>query len=113
MRSKSSGSHTFLLTTSRNLRMESDLGLSTDVKSTDTLGSVDLVATDRHQVDLAVIDINGKFSNSLRGISVEENFLGAAEFANLLNRLDGSNLIINVNDGHHKSIGSNCRLELL
>lgn len=38
-----------------------------------TFGSVDLVTTDGHQINLPVRDVDGNLSDSLSGVSVEED----------------------------------------
>lgn len=38
-----------------------------------TFGSVDLVTADGHQVDIPVRDVDGNLSDSLSGVSVEED----------------------------------------
>lgn len=40
-----------------------------------TFGSIEFVATDGHQINLPVGDVDGNLSNSLSSISVEENSL--------------------------------------
>lgn len=42
-----------------------------------TFGSIEFVATDGHQINLPVGDVDGNLSNSLSSISVEENSLRA------------------------------------
>lgn len=41
-----------------------------------TFGSIDLMATDGHQINLPVGDVDGNLSYSLSGISVEEDSFG-------------------------------------
>jgi len=74
-RSDSSASQTSLLTTTADDGVESDTRSSADVASTNTLGTVELVAGDGHEVNVELVDIERDLANSLSSICVEEDLL--------------------------------------
>ena len=63
--------------------MQSDSGLSADVKGTDALWSVELVTADRKQIDVHLIHVDRHLANTLGSICVEEHFVLSAKGSNL------------------------------
>lgn len=110
-RSQSARSEALFLSTARDLTVKSDLGLSSDVKSADALRSVQLVSTDRHQINWGFADIDRQLANALSGISMEKDFFGSAKLANLFNRLLHTDLIVHMNDTDRQGVRSDCLLE--
>jgi len=78
--------------------MKSNTRLSPHVKCADSLRSIDFMCRDRHHVNVEFVHIHLYFAHTLGCIGVEEHFIGSAYPTNLFNRLDGSDLIVNVND---------------
>lgn len=104
---------TTLLTTSGQERDETDSGAAADIKSTDTLGSIDLVSTDAQEINVHLCHVNGDLADSLGSIGVEEDLLGAAEGSDLLDRLNDSDLVVDSHDRDQSSVGANGSLEIV
>ena len=77
------GSHSFLLASSIDLRVESHLGLAADVKCSNSLGAIHFVTTNAHHVNFRIVHIDGNFTDTLRCVGVEEDFALAADFSQL------------------------------
>lgn len=71
-RGKAGHSH---LPSTADLRLQTDTGPSPDIDRADSLGTIELVAADRHEVDVEVIHIDGDFADSLCCVGVEEDLL--------------------------------------
>lgn len=97
-RSKSSGTHSLLLATAAHLGVKSDSGLPADVECSDAFWPVDLVATDRQQVNVHFINVDGHLTDTLSCVCMEKHFVFAANLSNLFDRLDSANLVVDVND---------------
>lgn len=110
--SKSAAAQTSLLATTTDDGVESDPGPSSNVACADTLGSVDLVARNRHQVDVPFVDINRDLANCLCGIGVEKDLLRSAEPAYLFYWLDNTNLVVDGHDADEHGVGPNGSFEL-
>ena len=104
---------TTLLTTSGQERDETDSGTATDIESTNTLGSVDLVSTDAQQINVHLCHVNGDLTDGLGSIGMEEDLLGAAEGSDLLEGLNDSDLIVNGHDRDQSCVGANGCLEVV
>lgn len=104
---------TTLLTTSGQERNETDSGTATDIESTNTLGSVDLVSTDAQEINVHLCYINGDLADSLGSICVEEDLLGAAEGSDLLDGLNDSDLVVDSHDRDQSGVGANGSLEVV
>src|SRR5260370_240313 len=70
-----------------------------NVKRTDALGAIQLVAGNRKQIDLQLIDVDGNFSGRLHGVGVEVDVGFFGDAADLLERLDGAEFVVGVHDG--------------
>src|SRR5262249_1032837 len=58
------------------------------------LGPVDLVGRDAQQVDAHRLDVERHLAGGLHGVGVEQDALLLADFADLLNRLYGADLVV-------------------
>jgi len=104
---------TTLLTASGQERDEADSGTATDIESTNTLGSIDLVTTDAQEINVHLSHINGDLADSLGSIGVEENLLGTAKGSDLLDGLNDSDLVVDSHDRDQSGIGANGSLEVV
>lgn len=104
---------TTLLTTSGQERNETNSGTATDIESTNTLGSVDLVSTDAQEINVHLCHIDGDLADSLGSIGMEEDLLGAAEGSDLLERLNNSDLVVDGHDRDQSGVGANGSLEVV
>ena len=87
-----------LMTAAVDLRLNTHTRFASHVQRADPLGAVYLVRRDRQQVDLELLCINKDFSRGLDGITMENDALFAADLADLCNRLDDADLVV---DHHH------------
>ena len=71
-----------------HLGLKPDAGSAPDVDSPHPLGSIDLVTTDGHEVNVVFIDIDGDLAHSLCCVCVEEHLALSAHLAYLLGGLD-------------------------
>lgn len=104
-------SETFLLAAARHLTVESHFGLPAHIKRSNAFRPVQLVTADRHQVNVAFLNVHGHLTDGLGGVSVEENLVFLADGRDFVNRLHDTDLIVDVDDGASKSIRSNGLLQ--
>ena len=52
-----------------------------------------------HEVDLHLVDVDGDLADGLGGVGVEEDFVLAAQLADLLHGLDDADLVVDHHDG--------------
>ena len=103
-RGESSRPHTFLLSTAADLRMDSDSRLLAHIQGTNAFRSIQLVSTDRQQIDVHLVDVDRNFADTLRSIRVEEYFVVTADLSNLLQWLCRADFIIDMDDGADKCV---------
>lgn len=113
MRSQSAWPQTILLATAVNLSSDSNLRLPSNIKRADTFWTVKFVATNTHQVDIAVVHIKLYFAYTLSGISMEKNTFFSAKFSNFTNRLLDPDFIVNMDDRKGECVGSDSCSELI
>lgn len=95
-------------------RLQTDPRPPPDVSGSDSLGSVDLVTRHAKNVNVHLVDVNLYLTDGLSGIGVEEDAsVLATDGANLLERLDDANLVVDGHDRNEGRIGSDRGLELL
>jgi hypothetical protein len=70
-----------------------------NVEGADSLGTVDLVAGDGHEVDVVGDDVDGDLADGLNGVAMEEDTLLMAELADGLDGLDDADFVVGVHDG--------------
>mmetsp|Transcript_6707 Transcript_6707/g.14649 ORF Transcript_6707/g.14649 Transcript_6707/m.14649 type:complete len:368 (-) Transcript_6707:290-1393(-) len=102
-----------LLPSSREDRFEADARPPPNVEGADALWTVELVRRDGHQVDAELVHVDSDLANRLRCIDVEEDLALLAELADLLNRLDDANLVVDVHDRDEARVGAHRRRELV
>mmetsp|Transcript_24902 Transcript_24902/g.33362 ORF Transcript_24902/g.33362 Transcript_24902/m.33362 type:complete len:326 (+) Transcript_24902:480-1457(+) len=103
--------HALLLAATADLGVDSHAWLSAHVEGANTLRSIQFVPTNRQQINLHLVDVDWQLAHTLRSISVEEHTVGAADFANLLQRLNCADLVVDVNDGADEGVGADGLLE--
>src|SRR2546429_1161154 len=64
----------------------------------DAFWRVNLVAGDRHKIDAEPVDISCDLPDGLRSVSVEQDLVLAGNAGAVLDRLDGSNLVVGMHD---------------
>ena len=70
------------------------------IQDAHTLGSVELVGRQREQVNVLLLHVNGKMARCLYRVCVEQDSMLLRNGADLLDGLNGSNLIIRKHDGN-------------
>src|SRR6185369_9429680 len=88
------GAHAALLPAAMDQRLKPHARLAPDIERADALWPIDLVAGDRHHVDVHRIDIERDLADSLGRIGVEIDLGRAADLADLRQRLDHADLVI-------------------
>src|SRR5262249_39797158 len=78
--------------------------LAPDVQSAYTLGPVNLVRSDRHQVDVVFINVNGDFADGLNTVGVEKHSALATDLADLAPGLQDADFIIGGHDGDENGL---------
>lgn len=111
-RSQRAAAKTSLLTTTADDGVESDSWPTTDVACTNTLGAVDLVRGNGHQVNVHGVNVKGDLANSLGSIGVEEDLLGPAKLADFLKGLNDTNLVVDSHDTDDGGVGTNGSLQI-
>lgn len=94
------------------MRNESNSWLSSDVECTDALRSINLMAADRHKVDIQFININRYLSDGLRSICMKEHFSLSTYLPDLFDRLYDTDFIVNHNDRDQDSVWPDSLFEL-
>ncbi|KAG6546487.1 hypothetical protein Mapa_012036 [Marchantia paleacea] len=102
-----------LLATSAHLRFNPNSRSPPQIDGTDSLGTINLVRTDGHQINLHLVDVDGHLACSLGSIRVEKDLMLATYLSNFLDWLYNPNLVVHKHDRHQSSIGSNGCLQLL
>ena len=69
---------------------------SSKVECSNALWAIDLVPTDRHEIDLHVVYVEGDLSYCLSRVSVKENFFRAANAPDLFDWLDYADLVVHL-----------------
>ena len=82
------------MTTTMHLRLNAYTWLATHVHRANALGSIRLMGCEGHQIHLHFFQINRRLASCLRRIGMKNNALTAAEFADLLDRLNHTDLVI-------------------
>jgi len=102
------------LTTAAQDGLQPDPRTPPDVRSANTLGSIDFVTGDTHQVDVHLIDIKGDLPHRLSGIGMKVYpAVLAYDGTDLLDWLDDASLVIHRHDRNQRSVGANGSFELL
>lgn len=57
-----------------------------------------------HEIDIHLVNVDGNLADGLRGVGVEENFLAAAQLANLVHRLHNADLVVDCHDGNERRL---------
>lgn len=78
--------------------MQSHTRLSSDIESTNSLWSVDLMSTNRQQINVVLVYIDRHFARSLCCICMEEDLSVSADLSNLFDRLDDADLVVHMNN---------------
>ena len=71
------------------------------------------MSTNRQHINVVLVYIYRHFADTLRGIGVEEDLSLTADFSNLLDRLDDSNLVVHVNNGAKQGVLTYGALQLV
>jgi hypothetical protein len=90
-----------------HLRLDTDTRLAADIESADAFRTVGLVRGEGHQIDFPLFEIDIHLSGRLRGVAMENNALRAAQFTDLLNRLDDADFIIHQHHGYQNRVRTN------
>src|SRR5258705_8362956 len=78
-----------------------------NIEGTDSLRPIDLVAGDREQVDVVLLDVDWNFANSLHTIDGENNAVFLGDLADFRHRIDDANLIVGIHDGNQNRFWGN------
>ena len=82
-----------------DLRIKPDPGvLLADVQGADALGAVHLVTAEAQQVDAHFLDVDRNLADGLHGVSVEEDALFLAKFADGLDRQQRADFVVGGHD---------------
>mmetsp|Transcript_8140 Transcript_8140/g.20006 ORF Transcript_8140/g.20006 Transcript_8140/m.20006 type:complete len:632 (+) Transcript_8140:388-2283(+) len=104
--------HAPLLPAAVYYRHQTHTRLAAHVDRTDSLGSVDLVCGEGHQVDVHLVNVDRDLAVGLGCVSVEEDLLLAAEVADPLDGLHHADLIVDHHDAHQGGIVPDGALQL-
>src|SRR5580693_2349217 len=73
--------------------------LAANIQGADAFRAVHLMGGDRHDIDVLLVHIDGNLSDSLRGVSVEDDAALAAELADFRDGLHYSDFVVRGHDG--------------
>jgi hypothetical protein len=110
---ESATSQTPFLSPTTHLCLNSHSGTAPNVDRANSLRAVNLVAADRHHVDVHFVDVDGDLSHRLSGIGVEKYLVLSTDFSDFGNRLINANLVVDSHHRHHAGIGTNGSLEVV
>mmetsp|Transcript_21158 Transcript_21158/g.58713 ORF Transcript_21158/g.58713 Transcript_21158/m.58713 type:complete len:243 (+) Transcript_21158:363-1091(+) len=100
------GAQAALLPATVDLRLQPHARAAAEVKRSHPLGAIYLVPADRHGIDVHLVDVHRHLTHGLRRVCVEEDFFGAAQVSDLLQRLQNTDLVIDRHDGDQSSLGA-------
>src|SRR5580765_8595617 len=72
---------------------------ATNVKGSDTFGSIDLVAGNRKQVDVVLLDVDRNLAHGLHTIDGKDDAVFLGDLADFRHRIDDANLVVGIHDG--------------
>ena len=85
--------------------LESDARLAPYVQRAHTLGSVDLVAADGHEIDAALVHVDGHFADRLGRVRVEEDATRTTQATDVVYLLKHADLVVHRHDGDERRLG--------
>src|SRR5713101_6673724 len=91
-----------LVATPINQRRQMHSGLASYVQGADSLGAINFVGADGHQIGLHFIELEGDFSQPLNRIAVEESPLFTTNLADRARRMNRSDFVIGEYPAHQK-----------
>src|SRR5712692_2723112 len=71
-----------------------------NIKRTDALGTIDLVAAQGQQVDVVLLDVDRNLANGLDAVHREEDTVLLGQLADFRHRVDDANFVVGVHDGN-------------
>src|SRR6266849_2922894 len=78
-----------------------------NIKRTDALGTIDLVAAQGQQVDVVLLDVDRNLANGLDAVHREEDTVLLGQLADFRHRVDDANFVVGVHDGNQDGLGRN------
>src|SRR5690554_917775 len=107
------GTHAALVTATVHLGFQAHTRLAANIEGTNALGAIGLVAGERNQVHLHACHVNRSFAGGLGRIHVKQHLVGAGNFANGGNVVNGADLVVDVHDGDQNAVLAQRILNLL
>ena len=86
---------------------------ATHVQRADAFGAVEFVRAERHHIHAERLDIQRQIGCGLDSIGVEENVVLCANFSDLLDWVDRTNLIIGIHHRHQYGFIGNSSLQFI
>src|SRR5207253_8441535 len=83
------------------------------VQHADAFGGVQLVPGDRQQIDAEVVHFDGNLAERLGGVGVQQDAAGTAECGDLVDRLEGADLVLGVHDADQRGPAVNRRTDVV
>src|SRR5258707_1000395 len=105
---KSARPQAVLLPAASYLRDRADRA-APDVEGTDAFRTVDLVPGKGGEIDAEVVDVEGKRTQRLGSIGVQQDAVFTSNLADLGEGLDSADLVVGVHDRHKHCPGRDCR----
>src|SRR5579872_5976715 len=96
---KRARAHATLLPATVDKRLDAHAWTAADIKRTDTLGSVNFMCGDTHEIDIHRLNIQRNFTEALRSVRMKKRPFFTAYLADCIKRLDDANLVV---DRHHR-----------
>mmetsp|Transcript_36943 Transcript_36943/g.119160 ORF Transcript_36943/g.119160 Transcript_36943/m.119160 type:complete len:513 (-) Transcript_36943:27-1565(-) len=112
-RRQCTAAHAALLAPAVDDRAQADAGLAPDVEGADALGAVHLVGRDGQQGDVHLGHVDRDLADALGAVGVEEDTFVLADLANLIDRLQDTDLVVHVHDGDQRGVWADRLLQLL
>ena len=88
-----------------------DAHAAAHVEHADALGAVELVARGAHEVDAQLLDVDLLVAEGLHGVCVEDDLVGVGDGRELLDGLDGADLVVGEHDRRHDGVRADGCLE--
>src|SRR5439155_26121410 len=85
------------------------LDTASDIERANTFRGVELVASDREQIDAELVDLGRDLSNRLRCVRMKADPMLPRDRADFLDRLDRADLVVGVHDADQDSAWRDCR----
>ena len=102
--SQSAGAHAPLMAAAVNLRLNAHPRLAPHIQGTHTLGAVNFVGGEGHEIHLHFLQVNLQFASTLGRIHMEDDPVLTGNLADGGDVVDDTDFVVHMHEGHQDSV---------